>query len=308
VDCEIILKRYITPETVFQTLFRAHFNKWLHLKLTCMEYINNLNLGFYFDVEHIHHLSVEIFNFQRKTLAAFKHLEKVITHLNLGGSLAEDAEFTELIHQCPKLIGIGFKESDSFSEKFLEVSQTIYDLDLSKCAWLNAEYLQRFARAYPKLKSIDLSNNYDLAYDDWASLHEFKSLESVDISRCHQVKNDDFTIIFHSCRNIKKFSMVECLQVNDDLFSEIGKMMTVLTDLNISKCNISDTALVELSTRCNDLYFLNLSRCPNLSERGIMEAIRHLASLYELNVTNCRISENAIDNFKKLRPMLKIID
>lgn len=306
IDCEILLKKYITPENAIETLISAHKNRWLHLKLTCMEFINHLNLGIYLEIENVQNLSVEVLNFRRKTLEVFEQLSSVITHLHLGGSLAENPEFSDVIQRCPNLIGINFSGSVDFSDKFLAIPQDIQDLDLSKCTWLKGEYLQMFARACPNIKTLNLTSNYDLTYDDWTELYEFYELETLDISRCHQIKNEDFTVIFKACRMIKKLIMVECIQVEEAMFNEIGRVMSGLTDLNIARCNISDAALVDLSTKCNNLVTLNLVRCLNITEKGITEAIRHFPSLRELDISNCRIPPVVLQKMKKIRPTLKI--
>jgi hypothetical protein len=281
IDCEHLLKRYIDAENVFEKLITAHKNQWLHLKLTCMEFINNLNMGLRFDTDRINDLVVEVMNFRRQTSLKFEQLRQVITHLVLGGSLSEQTEFSEWIQRCSHLVGIGFSGSTEFSQKFLEIPDNIRDLDLSRCVWLNAEYLRSFANVCPGIKSLNLASNYDLNYDDWAALIEFKKLEALDISHCHQVQNDDFDVIFRACRSIRKLSMVDCFQVDDAMFIEIARGMANLTDLNISKCTISDWALIDLATKCQALVTLNISRCNNLTEKGITEAIRHLPALEE---------------------------
>ncbi len=305
-DCENLLKKYITPEDAIEKLITAHQNGWLHLKLTCMEFINGLNWGLRFETEDIQHLAVEILNFNRRTLEAFEPLSKVITHLYLGGTLAENSEFTPIIQSCKHLLGIGFGGSNAFSDKFLDIPSNIHDLDLSKCVWLNADYLKKFASVCPGIKSLNLENNYDLTYEDWGVINDFKVLDTLNISYCHQIQDEDFKIIIHACRSIKKLIMVESLQMNENMYIEMGRTMQGLTDLNISRSNISDTALVDLSTNCNDLVTLNLSRCLNITERGILEAINHFPSLRELNISNCRIPPVVLEAIKKKRPTLKL--
>lgn len=298
-DCEILLKRYITPENAIEKLIIAHKNQWLHLKLTCMEFINNLNIGLYFDVEYIHDLVVEVLNFNRQTENKFDELKDVITHLVLS-------EYSDWIHRCTNLVGIGFCGSLEFNLKFLDIPENIKDLNLSRCVWLNGDYLKMFPSVCPGIKSLNLAQNYELTYDVWAVLVEFKHLEALDISRCHQVQNDDFDLIFRACRGLKRLTMIDCFQVNDAMFMEIGERMKGLTDLNISRCIISDVALIDLATKCEDLVTLNLSRCPNITEKGILEAVRHLPLLRELDISHNRIPPASIQTIKKTRPTLKV--
>jgi F-box/leucine-rich repeat protein 2/20 len=307
VDCEILLKNYIDVHNVFDRLITAHRNRWLHLKLTCMEFINNLKMGLHFDIDRIQVLAVDVLNFQRPTANKFELLKDVITHLNLGDSLAEQAEFSEWIYRCTHLVGIGFAGSLEFSEKFLDIPENIQDLDLSRCVWLNGEYLRKFPLVAPRIKSLNLTSNYDLAYDDWAALIDFKSLEALEISRCHQIQDEDIHVIFRACRGLKKLTMIDCLQIDETMFIQIARAMSGLTDLNISRCNITDAALIDLSTKCQSLVTLNISRCPDVSEKGIIEAVRQMPFLQELDVTYCHIPAAAIKMIKNIKPTLKVV-
>ncbi len=223
--CEHILKNYITPENIVETILMAHKNHWYHLKKTALEYFNSLRHALYFNLDNIEQLHIELFNFKNRTLKIFKELEQSITHLSMGGSLADQPEYLQVIISCPKLVGIGFRESNAFNQKFLEIPQDIKDLDLSKCHWLKGEHLKSFAERYPNIKNLSLANNTQLKYDDWSELYSFKKLEALDLSRCHQIVDDDLRIIQQACRGVKKIKVLECLHISDNFLVEAERTM-----------------------------------------------------------------------------------
>jgi len=301
--CEDLLTRYVTQENVVDTLITAHEEGWKILRDACFETINNLDI----DVRLSEPFQMEFLKFSEDALEIYEELRFYITHLVCGGDLTEQEVFSDVVNRCPHLVRLDISQSNSFSELLVDIPDTLEELDISKCLWLTDKNFKQLVDICPNLGEIALASNTQLAYTGWGTLKHFPRLAKLDISRCAQVKDDEFVIILQSCRQVKHLILQECTGLTDHAFHDLGKHLPTITDLDISRCNLTDAALVDLSFRCKHLVTLDLTRCLNLTEKGVAECVQNQPNLRTLIVTKCRLAPDFVQELRKAHPFLEII-
>lgn len=311
--CEEVLKRYIKADNVIETMILAHQESWDLLRESCFERINDQSLGIQLhapDDEYrggIRFLSVEFHTFNETTLNLFNEIKDLVTHLVCGGDLPQDAVFKEVLLGCKNLIALDISRSHSFSVHFFEIPRELREIDLSHCFWLTDTLLKRMIQICPHLKRIGLSNDIQLTHRGFAELQKLQRLVSLDISRCHQIGDEDFLLIFKACSSVKDLNLEECISLRDRALLEVARQGIYLENLNISRCNINDGILVEILMRCQFLRTLNISKCLDVSERGLSHALTFARNLLLLNVKKCSFSSGFIAKTQKSDPKIKIV-
>lgn len=288
-QCENSLRRYITIENVIDTLLMANQESWPRLKLACIHYINNHEDEFVLSFNEVESLTFEFLQFNDSSLKYFERLKGIITELICSGNLNENGLFTKVITQCPRLHALNLNGSFSFNESFFSIPQSLEVLNLSQCPWLNEQTLKKFAIICPTLRKLILSSNTQLNFIMWGELTKFSHLTSLDLSRCTQINDEDFLIIVKACPRLTELVLDECSNISDKGFFELAKTLSQINELDLSRCLLIDAALVELATRCRYLTSLNLTRCENITEKGVLALLKQALQLKKLNLTRCNI-------------------
>jgi F-box/leucine-rich repeat protein 2/20 len=299
---ENLLKNSITSNNVFEKLLLAQKKKWPHLKEAGMTFINNLNKGVYLDTS-LSELCFEFLNFNDSALAIFERLRLEISCLVISRNLTEHFQFTKVINNCPRMICLDISRSESFSERLRDIPSSLAELHVEECAWLNNVNLGKLLEICPNLTKISLANNTQISYIGWSELQKIHHLQKLDISRCRQLTDDDFKLVLQACRSITHLNLQQCTKLTEFAFYELGRNMPKLIHLDLSRSQISDRALIDLSVRCPYLESLILTGCQNLTDRGIMETIKNTKWLRKLNVAKCSISQEIVEKIKKSIPI-----
>lgn len=304
--CEEALQRYLTPENALEMFLLARRELWPRFKEECIIYMNELNLGFLLFSGSIESVIFEFKEFKEISIDYFKKLSPFITELIIGGNLSEDPYFNEIILKCPKLRSLNISGSNSLNENLYNIPKNLETLNVSQCSWLNNQTLKKIAGICPNLKKIVFASNTQLNFVAWGELSRFHFLESLDLSRCHQISDDDFSVILRACRSLKELVLDECKKISDRGYFELSKALSRLANLDLSRCSITDLALIEIAIRCHRLTVLNLMRCENITEKGISGLAKHANMLKELNLIRCNIPTVIINELKNLKPYLLV--
>lgn len=304
--CQEILIRYITNGNVIEHLLQAHDEKWEIVKKACFDFINRLQAGVRFKESDPESLALEFNDFAQEAMDIFESVRRFVTRLIFGYSLTEVSGFSEVINRCPNLTSLDINGSNAFSDRLFDIPDSLRELDISKCAWLNNKTLKKMTEICPNLISLHLAKNVQLPYSAWSILNNLKRLERLDISQCSQVKDEDFKIIIQACRDLTHFYLEGCSGLSDNAFFELGKHIPKLTNLSLSRTHITDSGLIDLMMRCRNLMALNVSRCPHLSEKGIAEAIENSTNLKTLQIAKNSLSTQTLDQIMKQHPSLQI--
>lgn len=306
--CELSLKRYITQQNAIDMLLKAHHELWPYFKQECIEYMNGHSLGFRLGAPTVDRLSFEFYDFSDDTMAIFHLLCHIVTDLICRGSIMQYPRFKEAVRACTRLIGLDISNSLAFNEALYEVPRDLQEIHLAECTWLQIATLKIMAEICPYIRSLNVSSNYQLNTAAWRELTKFKGLKSLNLSRCHQITDDDLVIILKASTGVTDLILDECGKIGDRGFFELAKSSPRLNHLSLVRCSISDSSLLEIASRCRALTSLDLSRCELLTEKGFKELAKHAQTLKELNVTRCQITPATIHELRVKHPQLNIID
>lgn len=304
--CEIVLRRYIDRNNVYAILITAHQKRLQLLQNASIEFMNNIESDIRLIITPVEFLMIEFLNFKDRAFAVFEKLSSEITHLAFSNELPAESNFIAVIHQCPKLIGLDLSDSTKVSDALENIPERVKEIRLSHCRWINNRSLEILAMKLPMLSTLDLSNNDQLTYTLWNELQKFKRLTSLDISHCYQVGDNELKMILQGSPRLVELKLVDCQKITPDGFFEIGKRLLDLAILNISRTLISDAALIDMMTRCKNLYSIDISRCLSISEKGVLEGIRNCPSLKIVKISNTRLSQSGIEQIRLNNPYLNI--
>lgn len=315
-QCQETLKRYIDSENALEMLIQAHTHSWSLLKQTCIEVLNDLSLGVRFPLNQesnsgthrkLKPLVMEFLEFSEDSLHLFSRLHSLLTHLICSGTLTEYPAFSDVMKKCPKLIGLDISRSRIFSDRLFDIPAHLEELDLSKCPWLTNGVLKQIVGVCPHLSYLSLASNPQLSSVGWGALQAETSLKALDISRCHQVRDEDFALILRACPHLIELNLEECDKLTDQAFFEIARSLSQLIGLNLSHCSITNGLLAEILSRCRFLQRLDLTRCLEITERGLLQALKPASALRELTLRHCRIPASALEEIKQQHPLLSLL-
>lgn len=306
VDCQQALKKWINRDNVVEQILNCQKRGWKELRSGCYEYLEHLDLDARLLESPIGHLKFEFLRFSENSLQLFEQLRKSFTHLVFGGKTYAQPEFSQVVNNCPRLIGVDLSYTDEFDDHFHDIPATLAELDLVACPWLNKDSLNALAAICPKLLSLNVAANPQLNYHCWMVLQRFKRLQTLSLARCAQVGDEDLRIILESCESLEGLNLEECRNISDKGFMDLPRLNSRLITLNLSRTTITDLALIEIMSHSHDLTHLNLTRCENISDKGALEAFRFAKKLKELILIHTNFSQSTINALKKLKPYLEI--
>ncbi|EFB40109.1 hypothetical protein pah_c260o006 [Parachlamydia acanthamoebae str. Hall's coccus] len=303
-----VLTRYLNRANIYDHLILTHEQGWRFLKHACCDLINGLGLSVRVFEPGENGLGLEFLEFNHHSLDVFDRLQKWITHLAFSLSLTEDVSFSEVLQKCPKLIGLDVSRTRIFTERLYDIPSFIEELDISMCAWLTPANLRKMIGICPHLIRLNVSSNGQITAAGWAELYQLQSLEFLDISRCHQISDEDLKLILKACLQLTEFRMEECDKVTDIGFLNLAMNIPKILTLSLARCSLGDASLIEMGIRCTFLQRLNLTRCENVTDKGVIEMVRQAKSLRELILTHCFISPEITEEIHRLRPLLKVVE
>ena len=305
--CEALLKKYISSDNSIEMLLEAHRKKWHLLEAECVDFINAQDLGVKFEKDSKDYFSMEFLNFREPALKIFELVRKDLTRLICGFDLTDHSSFSDVINRCPHLICLDISATNSFTDRLFDIPRSLQELDVGKCEWLTNANMKKLIEICPHLTKVGLAGNLQLNYSFWGLLKNLPSLQKLDLSQCYQMKDEDFKLVLQACRGVTELYLNECTGLSDNAFFELAKNLAKLTDLDVSRTNISDSGLIDLIVRCKQLMSLKVSRCPNLTDKGILEVIYNAPFIKFLDVAKCRISIETLSKINELRPHLEIM-
>ncbi len=305
--CEDNLKHYITTENAVTYLLKAHEAQWPNLRQESMNFINALDVGIFFDQVSISQLSFEFLTFSEDALEIFEQFRFHITHLVCGHNLIDLPTFSDIITRCPKLVYLDISRTNTFSERLFDIPSDLSELNISKCGWLNPKTMRKMFEICPHLTALSLASNTQLDYSCWGLMRQLNQLKKLNLSRCYQINDQDFRVILQACHDVTNFYLQGCIGLTDLAFFELAKVAPKVAEIDISRCNIYDGALVDLSVRCKQLVSLDLTRCTTISDRGVIETVRNAANLQTLNISMCKLPPETIQKIREIRPFLNVI-
>lgn len=282
-------RRYLESDTVFQLLASCYSNYWHALAVVCCEYIEELYLGIRCWVCD-QGLAVEISDSHDATLEAVQILQDQVSFLSCHNDFVDSPHFKNFLLQMGRLQGVDLSSTENFSENFDALPCQLRELNLSRCPWLDGELLDRLFTRCQQLHTLRLADNTQLTQRSWRSLCQpvLEGLETLDIGGCSQIDDADFKVLILGAKGVSSLILNGCSKITDRTFFELPRFCRGLRCLEASRCQIADMGLGEIVARC-PIEKLNLENCLNLTERGLVDAVRHATYLSYIDVTGCQV-------------------
>ena len=148
-----------------------------------------------------------------------------ITHFEISyyHSLS-DKKIISIIHSCPNIVHLSFKNSIGFSNRALEL----------------------IAGLYPNLKYLNLCDDQS---GDFRSFH------------AREVDDGGLWRITKSCHKLEYLNIAYRTEISEDSICGIIRSCPKLQHLDISFCKISDMTIEEVIRSCLNLKYINLRGC-----------------------------------------------
>jgi hypothetical protein len=307
--CQNILKKYVNGDNVIEELIKAHREHWDIIKHHAIDVFNKTFRWsrLVWKEDSSSQIVYECFDFSDRAETTFVTMAPWITHLVFKGKMTSNPHVIDVMKQCPRLVGVDLSGSDSFSEHLLEMPHKVVELDLSQCLWLNEKELRRLIAHLPQISRLILINDVQLTWPAWSELIRWSDLQSLDISLCHQVTDDDFKIILQATLHLIDFKLNGCKKLTDSSFAELSRSCSKLRSLSVVNTQIEDSGLVEIASRLRQLTHLNLSNCHGLSARGLSDAIKASTSLKQIELADSKFAPENLSHIRDTYPLVKII-
>lgn len=296
--CEKMLAKYLTVDNAVQMFIQGRQEHWFRFQQRTADFIEQHRFGFRLNVISLDRLGFEFRDFSDETVAYFSQFLPMVTDLSCHGRLVEDPAFGNILKRSSKLIGLDLSRSSMMCRDLFKTSRGLQEIDLSECNWVSQETLKELHQLFPNLVKISLSGDYHLDYLSWGELEKFRGLKCLDLSGCQQIQDDDLSIIVRGCGQLTELSLNHCERIGEAGFFALAKGMPYLLQLELAFCSITNTALVEIASRCRFLTSLNITSCQELTEKGIVAFVKTCSSLREINASRCQLSTAAIDLIK----------
>ncbi|GBB94483.1 hypothetical protein RclHR1_23620005 [Rhizophagus clarus] len=165
-----------------------------------------------------------------------------VTHLEISyyHSLS-DKKIISIVHSCPNIIHLSFKNSIGFSNRALEL----------------------IGGSYPNLKYLNLCVNQSGNY----------------MSSCaREVDDGGLWRISKSCHKLEYLNLAYCTEITEHSICGIIRSNPKLQHLDITYCGvISDMTIEEIAKSCLNLKYLNLEGCHNISKEAVDQLVSSLS-------------------------------
>ncbi|KAH3762498.1 leucine Rich Repeat family protein [Pelomyxa schiedti] len=148
--------------------------------------------------------------------------------------------------------------------------------------------------------------------------HKFDCMTSLDVSGCTKISSAVLEALAESCGFLENLNISSCSATTDQSIISAARLMP-LTHISVGRCNVSDSALVELMRECScdlqefiapgcqgiadsvlgaiasscpNLKTLDLSQCDCITETALCEIFTHCKNLTSVTLEECTNAVN----------------
>lgn len=298
------LRKYLSKEQAMVYLCQSLKERWPIVAQAAIDIVNVNESGYSFILVADNALGLVVERVTEALGVVVAPLKEWITDLTCKDRVSGDLSVMTLASKLHRLNHVDLSGTASTPIFLDRLPTRIESLTLAECPWLSRDTIQKIAASYPQLETLSLASNSHLPSTFWSSLIPCKGVKNLDISGCYQIEDNDFIIALKSFQALDKLLIDRCTNVTDKGFSELARRGRRLVTLGISRCRITDRALIELAVNCSGLSSIDLSECRDITEKGIFEFVRNAKELQKINLERTHISQDYLDKIVKLRPNL----
>ncbi|WVZ50025.1 hypothetical protein U9M48_001324 [Paspalum notatum var. saurae] len=238
-----------------------------------------------------------------------------------------------LANKCPDLrsVDISYLKVTNESLRSLSTLDKLEEIAMVGCLFIDDDGLQMLS-AGNSLQSIDVSRCHHVTSQGLASLIEGQrfiqkiyagdSLHEVEtcflsklsaISGTLSVLRLDGIEIFasnlqaigSSCKNLVEIGLSKCNGVTDDGIASLVGHCSNLKTIDVTCCHLlTNDALAAIAENCRMVECLRLESCPFINEKGIERVATLCSHLKEIDLTDCRINDEALQHLSRCSELL----
>jgi len=135
-------------------------------------------------------------------------------------------------------------------------------------------------------------------------------LKALEVTRCERLTDNSFRVLANNCHELTSLDLEEVTQITDNTLSFLSTGCPLLEKLILSLCEqISDHGIrfiTSTASAAQNLKVLELDNCPMLTDRSL-EYLSQCTALERIEVYDDQgLSRNAIKEFMKSNPNLKV--
>jgi len=216
-------------------------------------------------------------------------------------SISEN-ELVRTVIGLPALIGLEITSCSSLTDvalvKITKVHRSLDSLQLIYSE-ISSSGLEPALRRSEKLKTLTLNNCKkinDKAMNAIGS-HCGMCLRSLSIARCTSIGDQGIVSVSTTCRFLQHLNCSGVVGMTDAGFKAICCELSSLTDLNISRCKITEDGLLMLADLPR-LVMLDASGCKGVSSKSISGVLPKLLELEALSVSSCEKFNDEVHNMR----------
>ncbi|KAF8089444.1 hypothetical protein N665_0506s0049 [Sinapis alba] len=170
-------------------------------------------------------------------------------------------------------------------------------LSVRNCPGFGDANLAALGKLCPQLEDIELFGLKGISESGFLHLLD-NSLVKVNFSGCSNLTDRVVSAI--SSRNgwtLEVLNVDGCTKISDASLISIAENCHILSDLDISKCSISDNGIQALASSDKlKLQILSMAGCPMVTDRSLPSIVKLGSTLLGLNLQQCRsISSSTVD-------------
>lgn len=216
-----------------------------------------------------------------------------ITQLGVLGALSNCGEKLRAL-SLVKCIGI---KDTTLGSAPLSPCRSLRSLTISNCPGFGSTGLALVGKLCPQLQQLDLSGLCSATDAGFLALLEGceSGLVKVNLSGCINLTDATVLPLVRSHGStLQVLNLEGCWRVTDESLVTIADSCSLLIELDVSRCMVTDAGVVALaSAKQLDLQVLSLSGCSQVSNKSMPELRKLGRFLVGLNLQNCNLISNS---------------
>ncbi len=306
-QCEHTLVNYIIDSNAMHYLELSHRRGWQEVKIACCEHINRQIVGLTLTCEVSNQLTCTVYTLNERDLTVFDELKGMLTEVICHGDTLEDERLAILIGQASQLRTLDIGQTRAFTPHLSHVPAALWELSLAGCQWLNNKNFRDIINVCPQIQKLTLTSCTSLTSLAWGNLLQLNRLHSLGLEKCVQVDDEALKLILQAARQLHTIDLAGNLSLTYQGFHLLTNYRQPLSALSLSRTALSDQSLLELLLALRELETLELVRCQQLTEQGILAAVTQTPSLRYLDLSGCAIPAVTVDELRRRMPFVKIV-
>ncbi|XP_066338546.1 F-box/LRR-repeat protein 3-like [Miscanthus floridulus] len=230
-----------------------------------------------------------------------------------------------LAKKCPQLrsVDISYLKVTNESLRSLSTLEKLEDIAMVSCLFIDDDGLQMLSMCN-SLQSIDISRCNHVSSLGLASLidgqrflqkinvgHSLHEIETCVLSKLSTIGEtltvlrldgleifaSNLQAIGSTCKNLVEIGLSKCNGVTDDGIVSLVAHCCDLRTIDVTCCHLlTNDALSAIAENCRKIECLRLESCPFISEKGLERIATLCSHLKEIDLTDCRINDAALQH------------